>query len=264
MTNSNQLTLAGRRAVVTGGSKGIGRSIALALAKAGADVAVSARNLPDLEAVAAKIQETGQRSLAIACDVTDPEQVQQMAAAVIEGLGEIDILVNNAGNAGSHKFLNHPDDLWHRMLSINLTSVFYVTRAFLPPMIERRWGRIITIASIASKVGMPYIAAYTASKHGVLGLTRSLASELITHQITVNAVCPGYVDTPMTDSNISNIINRTGLTEAQAREALEKTSPQNRLIEPEEVAAVTLMLAQETSKGITGQAINVDGGGVMW
>jgi NAD(P)-dependent dehydrogenase (short-subunit alcohol dehydrogenase family) len=263
MTSSDNLTLAGRRAVVTGAGRGIGRSIALALARAGADVAVTARTPVEIEQLVAEIRAMGRRSLAIPSDVTDSGQVKQMATTLIEGLGGVDILVNNAGNAGSHKFLNHPDELWHRMLAVNLTSVYYVTKAFAPGLIEQRWGRIINIASIASRVGDKYIAAYTASKHGVLGLTRALAVELLPYYITVNAICPGYVDTPMTDASVSNIVARTGMPEAQAREALEKTSPQKRLIEPEEVAAIAVFLAQDINRGITGQAINVDGGGVM-
>ena len=190
-------------------------------------------------------------------------EYQLRPATVLEGLGGIDILVNNAGNAGSHKFLNHSDELWHRMLAVNLTSVYYVTKAFAPKLVEQRYGRIINIASIASRVGGSYIAAYTAAKHGVLGLTRALAVELLPYNITVNAICPGYVDTPMTDGSVSNIASRTGMSEAQARETLEKTSPQRRLIEPEEVASIALFLTQDISKGITGQAINIDGGGVM-
>ncbi len=250
MSNGGNLTLSGRRAVVTGAGRGIGRSIALALAGAGADVAVTARTAVELEQLVTQIQAMGRQSLAISCDVTDTEQVQRMAKTALEGLGGIDILVNNAGNAGSHKFLNHPDDLWHRMLSINLSSVYYVTKAFLPALIDQRGGRIINIA-------------YTAAKHGVLGLTRALATELMPYNITVNAICPGYVNTPMTDASVSNIVVRTGMAEVQAREALEKTSPQHRLIEPEEVAAIAVFLAQDISKGITGQAINIDGGGVM-
>jgi NAD(P)-dependent dehydrogenase (short-subunit alcohol dehydrogenase family) len=262
--NGNHLPLAGRRAVVTGASRGIGRSIALALAAAGADVAITARTLPDLEQLAAEIGDLGRHAVPLACDVTDPGQVQQMVARTLEGLGGIEILVNNAGAAGSHKFMNHPDDLWHQMLAVNLTSVYYVTKAFVPHMVEQRSGRIITIASIASKVGGRYIAAYTASKHGVLGLTRSLALELVQYGITVNAICPGYVDTAMTDATVTNIVQRTGADEVQAREALERLSPQNRLIQPEEVAALTLFLAQDASLGITGQAMNVDGGAVMF
>ena len=263
MASNDNLVLSGRRAVVTGASRGIGRSIALALAQAGADVAVTARTQGEIEQLAAEIRAMGRQSLAVPCDVTDSEQVKHMASTLIDGLGGVDILVNNAGNAGSHKFLNHPDELWHRMLSINLTSVYYVTRAFVPRLIEQRWGRIITIASMASRVGGSYIAAYTAAKHGVLGLTRALAVELLPYNITVNAICPGYVNTPMTDASVSNIAARTGMSEAQAREALEKSSPQKRLFEPEEIAAVAVFLAQDINTGITGQAINIDGGGVM-
>src|SRR5205814_1585051 len=157
-----QLPLAGRRAVITGAGKGIGKSIALALADAGADVAISARTSQDLAALATEIEAKGRRAIAITCDVTDPEQVQHMAKGALEGLGGIDILVNNAGNAGSHKFLDHPDELWHRMLAINLTSVYYVCKAFTPTLVEQRSGRIINIASIASRAGGRYIAAYVA------------------------------------------------------------------------------------------------------
>lgn len=263
MSNSGKPTLVGKRAVVTGAGRGIGRSIALALAEAGADVAVSARTANDIEAMVAEIRAAGRQSVGVTCDVTDPEQVQHMMTTVTEGLGGIDILVNNAGNAGSHKFLNHPDELWQRMLAVNLTSVYYVSKAFVPTLINQRSGRIINIASIASRVGGQYIAAYTAAKHGALGLTRALAVELLPYNITVNAICPGYVNTPMTDASISNIVARTGMTEAKALEALEKTSPQRRLIEADEVAAIAVFLAQESSRGITGQAINIDGGGVM-
>ncbi|MBV9258646.1 MAG: SDR family oxidoreductase [Ktedonobacteraceae bacterium] len=263
MANESNLVLAGKRAVVTGAGRGIGRSIALALAEAGADVAITARSASELEKLQSEIEAHGRKSVYTTCDVTDPEQIQHMAALFIEKLGGIDILVNNAGNAGSHKFLNHPDELWHRMLAINLTSVYYVTKAFVPFLIEQQAGRIITVASIASRVGDRYISAYTASKHGVLGLTRALAAELVLHNITVNAICPGYVDTPMTDDSVNNIVARTGISAEKARAALEKTSPQQRLIQPEEVAAIAVFLAQDSSKGITGQGINIDGGGIM-
>jgi 3-hydroxybutyrate dehydrogenase len=251
-------------ALVTGAGRGIGRSIALALAETGADVGVASRNQGELESVAEAIRASGRRALAVACDVTDPTQVAQMTDRVHQELGPVEILVNNAGLGLSHKFRHHPDELWHRMLAINLTSVYYVSKNLVPIMIERRRGRIINIASIASKVGGRYIAAYTAAKHGVLGLTRALAHELAAYNITVNAICPGYVDTPMTATNIAHISRRTGMPEEEARQALEKASPQNRLIEPEEVAAVAVWLASDLAKGITGQAINVDGGAVMF
>jgi len=263
MSNDEKRLLTGKRAVVTGAGRGIGRSIALALAEAGADVAVTARSANELEQLVAQIQGLGRKSLAVPCDVTDVGQVQRMAKTFIDGLGGIDILVNNAGNAGSHKFATHPDELWHRMLNINLNSVYYVSKAFVPMLIQQRSGRIINVASIASRVGGSYIAAYTAAKHGVLGLTRALATELLPYNITVNAICPGYVNTPMTDSSVQNITARTGMPSEQARQALEKTSPQQRLMEPEEVAAIAVFLAQAISRGITGQAINIDGGGVM-
>lgn len=258
------LSLAGKRAVVTGGSKGIGRSIALALAEAGADVAISARHLPELEAVAAEIEGLGRRCLVNRCDVTDRAQIREMAESVLAGFGAVDILVNNAGLATSHKFIDHPDELWDQLLALNLTSVYLVSKAFVPGMVAQKWGRIINIASIAAKVGERYIAAYTASKHGVLGLTRALALELVADNITVNAICPGYVATPTTDTNIANIAGRTGMPPEKARSILEKVSPQQRLIQPEEVAAVALLLAQESGRGITGQGINVDGGTVMF
>jgi NAD(P)-dependent dehydrogenase (short-subunit alcohol dehydrogenase family) len=263
MSDEHVLPLAGKRAIVTGAGKGIGRSIALALARAGADVAVTARTASDIERLVGEIRALGRAAVAVTCDVTEADQVQHMATTLLEGLGGLDILVNNAGNAGSHKLLEHPDELWHRMLAVNLTSVYYVCKAFLPVFIDQRGGRIINIASIAARAGGKYVAAYTASKHGVLGLTRALAVELLPSNITVNAVCPGYVDTPLTDASVSNMVARTGMSEAQARAWLAQTSPQKRLISPEEVASVVVFLALESSRGISGQALNIDGGKTM-
>ena len=155
------------------------------------------------------------------------------------------------------------DELWHRHLAINLNGTFYCTRAALPSMIERGWGRVINVASIAGKTGAPYVAAYSASKHGVIGLTRSVALEVATKGITVNAICPGYVDTEMTTRGIENITKKTRLSADEAMESIKKMSPQNRIIEPEEVAALALLLASEDGRGINGQAINVDGGSVV-
>lgn len=263
MASPDNSLLAGRRAVVTGAGRGIGRSIALALAHAGADVAVTARTTGEIEMLAGEIARMGRLGVAVSCDVTDPQQVSAMAQQAQDQLGGVDILVNNAGNAASHKFIEHPDELWHRMLDTNLTSVYYVSKAFVPLFVEQRYGRIINIASTAARIGERYVAAYTAAKHGVLGLTRALAAELVHYNITVNSICPGYVDTPMTSASIDNIIERTGMSREAAREALEKVSPQHRLIEPQEIAAMVVYLAQDVSKGITGQAINIDGGGVM-
>jgi NAD(P)-dependent dehydrogenase (short-subunit alcohol dehydrogenase family) len=226
-------------------------------------VALTARTAADLELLAAEIEAMGRRCIIAACDVTDPQQVEAMSKRVLEGLGGLEILVNNAGHAQSHKLVGHPDELWHDMLQTNLTSVYYVTKAFAPALIEARWGRIINIASTAARVGAKYVAAYTAAKHGVLGLTRALAVELMPYNITVNAICPGFVDTPMTEESIANIVSRTGMDEQQAGETLAHTNPQHRLIAPEEIAALAVYLASEMSKGITGQAINIDGGAVM-
>jgi NAD(P)-dependent dehydrogenase (short-subunit alcohol dehydrogenase family) len=251
-------------AFVTGGGKGIGEAIALALAREGIRVAVAARTEADIQRVAALIRAQGGEAMSVVCDVTEPVSIAAAIAQVQSEMGNISILVNNAGASGSHKFLDHDDALWYRMMDANLNSVYYVTKAVVPMMVQAQWGRIINIASIASKVGGKYIAAYTAAKHGVLGLTRALAVELNPYHITVNAICPGYVDTPMTQRSIANIVARTQMPQDQARGALEKTSPQNRLISAEEVAAVAVMLAGEQAGGITGQAINVDGGAVMF
>lgn len=263
MSAERKRSLDGRVALITGAGQGIGRAIALAYAAEGATLVLAARTVPALEALAAEVGAAGGRAYVTPCDVTDQAQVEAMAAAARERAGPVDILVNNAGIAGSHKFVGHPDELWQRIIEVNLTGVFRVTRAIVPQMVERRWGRVIMIASVASRIGGAYMAAYAASKHGVLGLTRSLATELNRHGVTVNAICPGYVDTPMADGAAANIARQTGRTPTEAMAQLAASSPQNRLIAPAEVAAVAVMLASATAHGITGQAINVDGGMVM-
>lgn len=260
MKLQNKITL------ITGGGRGIGRAIALAFAREGAHVVVAARSLDQVEQVAREIADQfSTNALPIVCDVSDVESVEGMFARVNENLGRgPDILVNNAGIAESATLTRTDDALWNLHLAVNLTGTFYCTRAALPQMIERGWGRVINIASIAGKIGAPYIAAYSASKHGVLGLTRSVALEVAAKGITVNAICPGYVDTDMTTRALENIVKRTGLQEEQALESLTKMSPQNRLVEPGEVAALALLLASEEGRGIHGQAINVDGGTVLY
>jgi NAD(P)-dependent dehydrogenase (short-subunit alcohol dehydrogenase family) len=255
--------LKGRRVLITGASRGLGRAIALACAEAGATVVVSARAADALAEVSAAVAARGGGGLIVPCDVTDPVQVEALGAAVDQQLGGLDVLVNNAGAAASHKLIGHPDALWHQMLAVNLSSVYYVSKRFAGGMAAQRWGRIITIASIASKVGARYIAAYTAAKHGALGLTRAMAAELVTSGVTVNAICPGYADTPMTAATVANIAARTGMAPDAARGTLEQLSPQGRLIEPAEVAALAVYLASDAARGITGQAINLDGGAVM-
>jgi 3-hydroxybutyrate dehydrogenase len=259
------MKLNNRIALITGGGRGIGRAIALAFAREGATVAIAARTLEQVERVAREIASQFHRdTFPVVCDVSDVASVENAFAAVNENFGRgCDVLVNNAGVAESAPIVKTDDELWQKHLSINLNGTFYCTRAALPQMIERGWGRIINVASIAGKTGAPYIAAYSASKHGVVGLTRSAALELATKGITVNAICPGYVDTEMTSNAIENITRKTGLSADQAKESIRKMSPQNRIIEPEEVAALAVLLASEEGRGINGQAINVDGGSVL-
>jgi NAD(P)-dependent dehydrogenase (short-subunit alcohol dehydrogenase family) len=260
------MKLEGRLALITGGGRGIGRAVALAFAREGANVAVAARTKEQVAAVAEEIKrEFNVKTLALVCDVSAPESVRQAFANVREVFGRYPaILVNNAGIAESAPLVKTDDELWHRHLAINLTGTFYCTREALPEMIAHEWGRVINVASIAGKTGGPYIAAYSASKHGVLGLTRSLALEVAAKGITVNAICPGYVDTDMTTQGIENITSKTGRSASEALAAIKRMSPQNRLITSEEVAALALLLASEDGKGINGQAINVDGGTVLY
>lgn len=254
-----------RIVLITGGGRGIGRAIALAFACEGADIVVAARSLDQVESVARETEELQSKALAVVCDVSNPASVEKLFESMQQFFGRgADILVNNAGIAESAPLVKTTNDLWRRHLEINLNGTFYCTRAALPAMIERGWGRIINIASIAGKTGGPYVAAYSASKHGVLGLTRSAALEVATKGITVNAICPGYVDTEMTTRGIENITLKTKLSADEAMESLKKLSPQNRIVSPEEVAALALLLASEDGRGINGQAINVDGGTLLY
>jgi 3-hydroxybutyrate dehydrogenase len=255
------MSLHGKTALITGGGRGIGRAIALAFASHGARIAVAARTAEQVEQVASEI---GNNAIALVCDVSDPESVTQMFSDMRERLGDADILVNNAGIAESATAVNTTDELWNRHISINLSGTFYCTRAALPAMLKNRWGRVINIASIAGKTGAPYVVAYTASKHGVIGLTRTIALEVATKGVTVNAICPGYVDTDMVSRGIEQITKKTGRTAEEALDSLKKMSPQNRLVTPEEVAAVALVLASDEGRGINGQGINVDGGSVLY
>lgn len=260
------MKLENRIALITGGGRGIGRAIALAFAREGAGIVVAARTLAQVEGVAQEITDQfHSKTLPIACDVSDVKSVEAMFARTAEFFGRgVDILVNNAGIAESAPIGKTDDDLWNRHLAINLSGSFYCTRAALPAMVERGWGRIINMASIAGKTGAPYIAAYSASKHGLLGLTRSTALEVAAKGITANAICPGYVDTEMTTRGVENITKKTGRSAEEAMEAIRRMSPQNRLVTSEEVAALALLLASEEGGAINGQAINVDGGSVLF
>ncbi len=260
------MKLSSRITLITGGGRGIGRAIALAFAREGSQLVLAARTATQVEDAVREIgKETGVQAIATVCDVSDVESVKAMFDSAQKTFGRgPDILVNNAGIAESAPLLKTDDELWRRHLAINLSGTFYCTRAALWSMLEQGWGRVINIASIAGKTGAPYIAAYSASKHGVLGLTRSVALEVAARGITVNAICPGYVDTDMTSRGIENITAKTGQTADAALEAIKRMSPQNRLVTSEEVAALALLLASDEGRGINGQAINVDGGTVLF
>jgi NAD(P)-dependent dehydrogenase (short-subunit alcohol dehydrogenase family) len=251
-------------ALVTGGGRGIGRAIALQFAREGAQTVVGARTATEVDAVASELS-ANTKALAVTCDVADVRSVEAMFEQIVETFGHgPDILVNNAGIAQSAPLVKTDDELWHRHLAINLSGSFYCTRAAMPYMLERGWGRVINIASIAGKTGAPYIAAYSASKHGLLGLTRSVALEVAAKGVTVNAICPAYVDTEMTTRGIENITSKTGRSADEALDTLKRMNPQQRLVTAEEIAALALLLASEEGRGINGQAINVDGGTVLF
>ena len=260
------MLLENRLAFITGGGRGIGRAIALAFAAEGASIVVAARTRAEIDKVASEVvNQFGVESLAVECDVANAESVLSAFSGLKEKFGRgPDIVVNNAGIAETALFVNTDEALWECHLNINLGGTFRCTHAGLPEMIEHGWGRIINIASIAGKTGAPYVSAYAASKHGVLGLTRSLALEVAAQGITVNAICPGYVETEMTSRGIENIVEKTGKSADEALKMLERMSPQNRLVTPEEVAALAVLLASEDGRGINGQAINVDGGTVLF
>lgn len=250
-------------ALITGGGRGIGRAIALAFAHQGASVAVAARTKEQIEKVAQEVQDLGVLSLAVVANVTDKESVLIMVETVIKKFGRIDLLVNNAGGAKSAPLLKTDEALWNEMLAVNLTATYLCTRAVLPGMLERKSGRVINIASTVGKTGGLYISAYSAAKHGVIGFTRCVALEVANQGITVNAICPGFVDTELTIHSIRNISQKTGMEESKALEVLANISPQKRLMTAEEVANVALFLAKPESWGINGQAINICGGTVM-
>jgi len=247
-------------AVVTGGGRGIGRAVARYLAEEGAAVVVSARSTQEIEGVAAELRADGFEAHAVTCDVSDEASVQAMAAAALEKLGTVDILVNNAGIAPSNPVKRVTLEEWNRVMGINVTGTFLCTRAFLPGMLDHSWGRIVNVASVAGLRGSKYIAAYCASKHAQIGFTRALAAEVADKGITVNAICPGYVDTPMTDHSVVQITEKAGVSPEEALQHILATSPQKRLIRPEEIAALAVMLCRKDGEGISGQAIAIDQG----
>ena len=246
--------LAGKLALVTGGGRGIGAAIARVLAGAGARVIVCGRTQADLDAVAREIG-----GVALRLDLTDRHHTDEVIASV----GHVDVLVNNAGVAESAALERTTDEIWDRIMELDVTAPFRVIRALVPGMISAKWGRVINVASNAGVSGYGYSMAYCAAKHAMVGLTRALAVDLARTNVTINALCPGWVQTQMVDEAVTRIATKTGRTEDEARTQLAAMSPQRRIITPSEVAHAALMLCSDGARGIHGQTIVIDGGAVL-
>ena len=249
--------LSGRHVVITGGGKGIGAAVARQLDDEGASLTLMGRTLESLQETAACLTTAHYQQV----DVCSEESVHQAFKQAREKMGAIDILVNNAGAAVSAPLHRTSTEDWKFMLDVNLSGTFFCCREVTSDMRKRKWGRIINVASIAGLTGAAYISAYCAAKHGVIGLTRALAMELADKNITVNALCPGYTNTDLLEGALENIMAKTGLSRKAAEDELKSTNPQNRFIEPEEVAASVAWLCLPGSEGINGHAIPITGGG---
>jgi NAD(P)-dependent dehydrogenase (short-subunit alcohol dehydrogenase family) len=257
--------LAGHHVVVTGAGRGIGAAIAHAFVAESARVTLIGRDAETLRAAATALATAhpGNDTFTLAADVSDSASIGQALEQARARFGPIEILINNAGQAASASFIKTDEALWDRMLAVNLTGTYLCTRAALPDMLKISYGRIVNIASTAGLRGYPYVAAYTASKHGVVGLTRALALELATSGVTVNAICPGYTDTDIVRDAVSTIVQQTGRSDEEALAALVRTNPQRRLIQPQEVAQTALWLCGPHTASITGQCLTIAGGEVM-
>jgi NAD(P)-dependent dehydrogenase (short-subunit alcohol dehydrogenase family) len=251
------MSLTGHHAVVTGAGSGIGRATAESLAEAGCQVTLIGRHVARLAETADRI---GDLAFAAPADVTDADMLAAAMEAGRDRFGPIDILVNNAGAATSAPFLKTDADAFRAMLALNLEAPAEAARLVLPGMLTRRWGRIINVASTAGLKGYPYVSAYVAAKHGLVGLTRALALEVASKGVTVNAVCPGFTDTDLVARSIAAITGKTGRSEEDARAALSASNPQGRLITPDEVATTIVWLCGDGASGVNGTAVPVAGG----
>ena len=261
MTDETKKPLEGRHALVTGAARGIGAEIARALAAEGARLSLLGRRRDALQQLADALPGTGHA--VVVADVADAESVTAAFAQARAALGPIAILVNNAGQAESAPFHKTSLALWQRMLGVNLTGSFLCAQAALPDMLQAGWGRIVNIASTAGQKGYPYVSAYVAAKHGVVGLTRALALEVASKGVTVNAVCPGYTDTDILRDSIANVVAKTGRSEEEALAEFSAGNPQRRVVQPAEVADAVRWLCGAAAASINGQSISVSGGEVM-
>lgn len=263
-TNSPPGMLAGRHAIVTGGGRGLGKSIATDLARAGAGLTVMGRDHVTIEECARELRARfGTEARSVVCDVTDPDSVSLAFSSATDALGDAYILVNNAGVARSAAFGDTSLDMWEHTIAVNLTGAFMCAQHVVPAMLRAGGGRIVNIASTAALRGYATLAAYCASKHGLIGMTRSLAAEAAQSGITVNAVCPGYTEGGMSDQAITSIMTLRGVGADEALAMLTRRSPQRRLTTQDEVAATVTWLCSPGASAITGQAIAVAGGEVM-
>ena len=253
--------LEGRVALVTGASRGIGEAISRRFGQEGARVALAARSVERCRSIAREIGAAGGEAIALDADVTDAPAVARMISAVVTKWGRIDVLVNNAGRGGPTPLSDRDDSRWDAILATNLTAVFRVTREALPHLSDG--ARIINLSSVVGRFGVAGLGAYSATKHGVIGLTRTFALELAPRGITVNAMCPGWVETDMGRSGWRGVGEHHGAGEKEGREMAAKMAPLGRIIEPEEVAGLAAYLASDDARSITGQAIVLDGGQVM-